>query len=128
VRVLVTAIADGTYPRVQLDSEVGSFWADWRGTPAPELGETFVEVDSGESLVWGVDIVSDHGADHRIETVDGDTWVSGIVEQLPLDGPVVLAVGPTTMCLDADGDPPLGTVDTTVTVRLRDVFVVPMNL
>jgi len=127
MRVLVTAIEDGERPKVSLSSDIGSFQAEWRGSPPPELGETFVEVDSYEDLEWGVDLVSDPGADHRIETVDGETFITGTVEQVPLDGPVVLAVGDASIWLDADGDPPLGIVDTTATARVKELFVVPEN-
>jgi hypothetical protein len=127
MRVFVRAIEDGDPRRVQLDSEVGSFWAEWRGEPAPALGETFVEVDSYEDLVWGADIVSDPDAGHRIETVGDETWISGTVDGVPLDGPVMFTVGPTVVWLDGEGDPPPGIVGTTATARTKALFVVPEN-
>jgi hypothetical protein len=127
MRVFVKAIEDGDPPRVQLDSEVGSFRAEWRGEPAPVLGETFVEVDSYEELMWGTDIVSDPDARHRIETVGDETWISGTVDAVPPDGPVMLAVGPTVLTLDGEGARPPGIEGMTIAARVTVLFVVPCN-
>jgi hypothetical protein len=129
MRVLVVAIDNAPDPpQVRLRSEVGEFVAEWRGALSPEIGETFVEVDVPDDLEWGTDVVPEPGADPRLVTAGDETVVTGLIKQVPSEGPVVMTVGPTTVCLDITGRPLPVIVDTTATARVKTVVVNPMNL
>lgn len=122
--VTVRTVTGDRPATVECETDLGQVVAHWRGGEAPTVGsEQHVEVDAVGSLVWadGPRIVAPHGeSEHgqtltgRIDGIDGDA--------------VVVRIGGSVVLLEVEGDPPLGALGGTVSVRPSAFELWPIDL
>lgn len=133
MRVIIADAEDGhDLPRVRFTGKIGDFWALWCNSSRPVRGKTGpMEIDCDDELRWGVDVVPDPGARHRIVTDGQHTQITGTLEGEPHVSSGLLPhvrVGPWLIDLDIVGEMPRGTAGTVLTVRVTTLKASPYDL
>lgn len=126
IRIL-RVCGEGAQVVVAFDCALGSGLGRWHGTP-PMAGDTrWVELDCGEVLRPGANVVRVEASDVEMQVVDGGVQLMGPLVRV-IDRVVVLGLGDTQISFEASGAVDFWKVDKTYLVSIQGLDVYDQSL
>jgi hypothetical protein len=126
MRVIVESVESEPLRRVRIGSHLGPLTVTWEGE-LPDPGTYDVELEVPDALEWGRRAWP--AADAPEPTGEqGVQRLHGVLRDLDELGVATLELGPTTLLVDTEGDPPLGTVDQAVVLDVVSLQAYPYEL
>jgi hypothetical protein len=126
VRIIVESVESEPLRLVRTNSHLGPLTVTWEGE-LPQPGPYDVELEVPDALEWGRRAWP---ADDAPEPTDeqGVQRLHAVLREIDELGVATLELGPTTLLVDTEGEPPLGTVDHAVVLDVVSLQAYPYEL